>query len=383
MNKTRNQIQTEALLESEKYPRSLIFAATGSGKSKVAIDRCKKIVKENPRAKIMLIVPTEKLRDHNWKEEFFKWRAKTIWKRNVKRSCYVSARKYAGKDYDFVILDEVHNITISNSEFFFKNGIHKALGLTATPPEDKEKKQILYRVLGFRVAYTLSLDDSVELGIVAPYEITVIELRLNSTDRYVKSGSKAKPFYQTEAAKYNYLSNTIGRLMFNRTPSGQKTLKFKLFERMRFIYNLRTKTEAAKWILENKILPSLRTLIFCGSIEQAEELCEHTYHSRTNDYDFNLFNEKEINRLSCVRALNEGMNINDLDVGFIVQLNSKKLDLVQRMGRIVRHREGHIGQIYVLCVLDTQDEVWVKKAISGLDESRIKYIRFENLRDEI
>ena len=371
----KSKIQEECLDKARKVNYSMVVAATGVGKSKIAVDYAKEIVKENPLAKILIIVPTEKLRDENWKEEFKKWEADGIWANNIDRSCYVSANKYIENNYDLVILDEIHNITPNNALFFSQNVVHKAIGLTATLPSDLEKTEILFNELDFQVVKTISLEQAVELGLVSPYNIKVIEVDLNNKDKDIKAGNKAKPFFQTEYAAYKYLDSTINRMMFSRSPA----LKFKLLQRMRFIYNLESKTKAAEYLLENVIPEQERTIIFSGGIKQAERLNEHYFHSKTNDADLNSFKEGEINRLSCVNSLNEGHNIANLDNALVVQLNSKELNLVQRIGRVIRYREGHEATIYILMASNTQDEKWVNKALANFDKSKIEFIRYKNL----
>lgn len=379
-NQIKSKIQAEILPKVREEDRAIVVAATGIGKSKVAVDYAKEICKEKKNAKILIIVPTEKLRDENWLEEFVKWNAKTIWSKNVTRTCYVSANKLAGQEYDLVILDEIHNVTENNALFFLQNIVYKAVGLTATLPKDDIKKEILFTELAFKIVYELPLDIAVELGLVSPYEITVVEVRLDDKEKYIKSGTKDKPFFQTERKKYDYLSLLVKRLMFSNNHLSKRTLKFKLLERMRLIYNLKTKTEAAEYLLKEVIPYNERTLIFCGSILQADHLNEHSFHSKKKNHeDFDRFKGEEINRLSCVNALNEGHNIPNVDNGLIVQLNSKELNLVQRVGRIVRYRKGHIAQIYIVCAIDTQDEKWVAKALENFDKSSIKYMRYENL----
>ena len=62
-NEIKSKIQKEALDCAKKVNRSMVVMATGSGKSKVAIDYTKEIVTSNRDARILIIVPTEKLRD--------------------------------------------------------------------------------------------------------------------------------------------------------------------------------------------------------------------------------------------------------------------------------------------------------------------------------
>jgi superfamily II DNA or RNA helicase len=375
-NKIRGKVQSEA--ESALFRAKLwgaIYMATGTGKSKIAADISDLILKERESwdtSRPLIVVPTEKLRDENWREEFHKWGYQDSWE-SVERCCYASLAKYENEHFSMVILDEGHNITENNSTFFTKNKVDACILLTATKPEKFSIKNEILKALRIDSVYEISLDEAVKLGLVAPYDITIVTTHLNNVDKFPIGGSKKAPFNQTEQEKYKYLS----KLAITR-PSKAVYLK-----RMRFIYDLHTKTEAAKYILENVIPKELRTLIFCGSIDQAETLCDHSFHSKRNDTDYNLFKEKKINRLSCVNALNEGDNIDDLDCGFIVQLNSKELHLIQRIGRTVRFRPGHIAKIIILCVKDTVDEQWVNNATKNLNAAKTTRIELSRLKMEL
>lgn len=371
----REKIQKEALdAVLVNGGSGVLCLATGAGKSKIAIDYVKlfyESMKKNFRC--LLVVPTEKLRDENWKDEFDKWKAKVIYRTNVERTCYASLNKLKHKEYDLVILDEVHRTTENNSKFFKQNTVHNILGLTATYPKD-EIKQLLMKDLKLDIVYTLSLDKAIEEGIVAPYKIKVVELFLDDKEKYIKAGSQAKSFMTTEYGQYQYMTNVIQKIMY----SGKPAPKWLFLKRMQMIYNLKSKTELAKKIIAT--LPEDdRTLIFCGSIDQANQLCEHQFHSKTDDTDFKAFCSEEINKLSCVNALNEGHNIPNVDSAVIVQLNSQELNTVQRIGRCIRYRPGHEAIIYILSVVQTQDEKWVAKALESFDKDNIEYINAKNL----
>ena len=371
----REKIQKEALdAVLVNGGSGVLCLATGAGKSKIAIDYAKlfyESMKKNFRC--LLVVPTEKLRDENWKDEFDKWKGKVIYRVNVERTCYASLNKLKHKEYDLVILDELQRITENNVKFFKQNTVHNILGLTATYPKD-EIKQLLLKDLGLNIVYSLSLDNAIEQGIVAPYKIKVVELFLDDKEKYIKAGSQTKSFMTTEYGQYQYMSNVIQKIMY----SGKPAPKWLFLKRMQMIYNLKSKTEIAKKIIAN--LPEDdRTLIFCGSIDQANQLCEHQFHSKTDDTAFKAFCEEKINKLSCVNALNEGHNIPNVDSAVIVQLNSQELNTVQRIGRCIRYRPGHEAIIYILCVIQTQDEKWVAKALDSFDKDNIEYINAKNL----
>lgn len=376
INKIKDKLQKEVqfLWEKNNY-KGLAALCTGAGKSKIAIN----IISDNKhKGKWLLIVPTEKLRDENWAEEFSKWKKKTYYSK-LDRECYASLAKVDLSKYTGVILDEGHNITLANSEPFralSKKQLKslKILALTATPPTEENKIEI-FNYLGLSMIKEVKLDEGVDLGIVASYEIIVVETQLDNTKLNSQGGTKDKPFMTTEASNYQFKSRRIQQIQF----SGKPVPKFLYLNRMHMLYDLQSKTDAAKLIL-NSITKDAKTLIFAGSIKQAEELEKNTFHSKTDDKDLKLFQKNKINKLSCVQSLNEGINISDLDIGVVVQLNSNPRNLIQRIGRLVRLRNGHKAKIYILSCSNTQDEKWVEKAIEGLDRNNITYTSIKNFK---
>lgn len=367
----KSLIQKEALQKwlNNKFIGTLAIA-TGVGKTKIAIDALNLLYTEDCRC--LLVVPTENLRDKNWKEECEKWDSMKVYSR-LARECYVNLSKIKGQKFDLVILDEAHCITENNSEFFKNNQISRVLALTATPPKDRVKFNLLNSIAPIIFEYTL--ENGIKDGIITPFKIKVVDLVLDNKDKYVKAGSKAKPFLQTEEAQYSYLDKLVTKSYFTER---KDATKFALLARMRFIYNIKSKTKLAQYIIDN-YMKDERSLIFAGRIEQAEELCKETYHSKTNDTNLSKFQEQKIQKLSCVQALNQGINIPNVDSAIITQLKSKDHHVIQQIGRVVRWREDHIANIWVLRLLNTVDEDWVNAALAGFDPSLIEYIYHKNI----
>jgi len=380
VNTVRGIVQEEAKQAVIKNNGGMIAMATGSGKSRVAVELAKHYFDPQDDYHGALLVPTEKLRDENWEEEFTKWEAKILWK-HTERLCYASASKVKEYNFPLAILDEGHNITDLSSEFFINNKVERTVLLTATPPSDPIKRQILSD-LGIYLVYELTLDQAVRLGFVAPYKITVISVALDNVTKNIPGGTKLKPFLTTESAAYAYYSKSIQQAMFDKTPSGKKRHQFAILRRMQFIYKIPSKTVAIKFLLEQVIPKTDRTIVFCGNIEQAEDVCPYFYHSKSGDKHYNAFKSEEINRLSCVKAINEGHNFPGVDSGIIGQLNSKEKDLVQRIGRLIRFRPDHEAHLYIVVSEGTQDEKWLENAVSNLDQSKIEYVRFVNFKNK-
>lgn len=307
VNKVREKVQNEAIQAVvDNGGTGMVAMATGSGKSRVAVELAKyyfdKIDWTPPIFKLAVIVPTEKLRDENWKEEFTKWEASHLWEKTL-GLCYASGSKIKDEVIDLAILDEGHNITELSSDFFVNNVVENTILLTATPPTDMVKKQILSD-LGIKLVYELTLDQAVRLGFVAPYKITVITVPLDNVTKNIKGGNKANPFMTTEAATYAYHNKRVQQCFGDQTSQGRAKMKFAILGRMQFIYKIPSKTQVIKFLL-NKVIPEEdRTIVFCGNIEQAEDVCPTFYHSKSGNESYDAFKAEKINRLSCVKAVN-------------------------------------------------------------------------------
>ncbi len=378
----REIIQKEAvdsIIEADGT--GILSMATGSGKSFITIQYIKHLYDQNPNVVVYICVPTQKLRDENWDNEFKKFKLGYLLN-NIRKICYASAHKVADENIDLLVLDEGHNITELRSEIF-TNEPKRTLLLTATMPTNKLKIKLFKSLNLNKVIYHLPLDKAVEYGLVSPYKITIVECRLDNTEKYIKAGSKSHGYFQiTEQAQYEYLTKAIGKLMYMNTPQSKKSREMMIIKRVQFIKGLKTKFEIAKFIKDKLIDESDKLLIFAGNIAQAEELSKHTFHSKKKDHtDFNNFVNDKINELACVDALNEGVNLNAVDKAIIVQCFSDPRVLTQRVGRLIRFKEGHRGEIFIICVVNTRDEEWVKNSIKDFDPLSIEFIRFENLKN--
>lgn len=363
----KSKIQKEIVGNLPVPCHGLINLAPRVGKTKIAIDIIKK---EKPKS-ILWVTPNTKLRDIDIPEEFKKWRALTYYKK-TDIICWASLANQKGK-YDLIILDEYQDITINNAEPLLNGSIsyNNIIGLSGTHPKHEEKLD-LYNTLKLDVLIELSIDEAVDKKLIAPYKITVVECRLDARTKNIKGGSKSKPFLTTEEKHYSYLTRIINAKLY----SGQIVPKFFYLNRMRFIYDLKSKNAFAKKFV-NKL--EGRTLVFAGSIKMAESISKYTYHSKTDDEHLNLFLDGKIDTLACVNAGGVGFTYKDVDNFVIVQINSdKKGDATQKIARSLVLQDGYVANIFILCTVGTVDEKWKDKVLEGFNKDNVEHVSWKN-----
>jgi len=344
-----------------------IAAGTGFGKSRVAIMEIDRMVAgemDTTPHQILLVTPTEKLRDENWPQEFIDWGYDRNCLGWVKSICFASLKKEIGNKYKLVIIDEVHHITSLSAAAFLETGVNPltefcaanlgsaVMGLTATVPDakrDPEKAKIIAQVAP--VVFTYSLDQGVEDGMIRDYEIRVIQSSLDNVSKCIEAGTKVKPFKTTEEAQYQYLEKNIRKfraLEASALPAKKagfaKLGMFATMARNRFLYNLPSKTELAQRCIKH-IAKGKRTLVFCGSIEQCNLLLgDNVYHSKSGSDSFRKFNAEEIDILGVVNAANEGLNFVNLDQGLVIQVDSNERSITQRVNKPALYKLFKFGE---------------------------------------
>lgn len=355
--------------------RGTMEMATGTGKTRIGIRAAAEELNKNPDALVYIVVPTETLRDVDWPAEMKDAGYEGLEKK-VRLICWVSLPKERpNRDVDLVVLDEAHHITTQNAGFFNRDEykVWKILGLTATLPGTKWQQDVDKRtIIDFLCpsVFKITLEQAIELKIVTDFEMYVLKFDLDDTDYYLLTGPKLKQYKTTELKLYTKLTKQMQRATFMKN-EGMKFVAIQ--KRTEFLYNLRTKKHLAQDVIKQVMTKNERTILFCGSIAQSAELCgDQVYHSKTNDDMLTAFRDEKINYLGVVQALNEGKNLPNIDQILVIQLTSKELNIIQRIGRAIRWRENHIPKVIVLVAKGTADEKWYKEAVKNFDKSRIK-----------
>ena len=354
----RDKVQAEALKKTIGINRCGLGLATGVGKTLVALNHLEN--NYSPMLNILVVAPKLSIFD-SWRTEALKFdKQKLLTKATF--TTYLSLNKKNPKDFDIVYLDECHSLLDSHREFLNEyNG--KILGLTGTPPKyhKSEKGRLVDEFCP--IVYEFVTDSAVNNNILNDYQILVHELELSTKNNYLVE-MKNKSFKTSEQKNYSYWCNRID--------TGAGSMHMLRIMRMKAMKEYPSKLQYAK-LLFTSIKD--KCILFANTQEQADRLCEYSYHSNNIDSEANLemFKEGTINKLSSVMQLNEGVNIPNLRQGIIMHAYGNERKSAQRIGRLLRLNPDEKAIVHILCYKHTVDEKWVKTALEGLDSSKIEW----------
>jgi superfamily II DNA or RNA helicase len=380
INKIRDTEQKKALNSWAKQGFvGSVIAGTGFGKSRVGVLAIDYILNQPSRSNkqaALILVPTVQLQEQ-FRNEFIKWGLEYCLD-SVDILCYQSAYKLQGHHYDIVVCDEIHLGLSNEYRKFFKYNIYDSLlCMTATLPEEDDYKDILNKIAP--TAYTITLDKCVQLGIVSPYSITCVPVTLTVDEKEsYKKANNSFVQWKYQLGQFNAFESAQ-MIMANKNAlpgEKQKAVMFYKAIRMRkkivdFAENKITKFK--KIYEENK---DKKILVFGGANDFTDQLCASisphavSYHSKKTkkqkEAALESFRDDTINVLCSTKALNQGFDVPNANMGIVCGITSKSLSMIQRIGRLVRFKEDKIGEIIILYVKDSQEEKWLKNAVKSL-----------------
>ena len=346
-----------------------IIAGTGFGKSRCGVLAVAHALENGGRA--IVLVPTVQLQEQ-FAEEFKKWGHTALLTR-VEIVCYASAHKLNDNHYEIVVCDEVHlGLSPVYRKFFERNTYDKILCMTATLPEEDEYKVLLKGLAP--TVYTITIDECVAKGLVAPYDIYCIPVQLTDIERqaYKKANNL---FVQCKYRLGGFDAfNEANRIL--RGGPGDKGAAAQFFNSIRqrkaVVQHAENKLSMAKHIAAHHT--GEKILTFSGTNEftnmMAEELDGLVYHSgktkKKREQTLEDFKATDGAVLCSTKALNQGFDVPDVGVGIIAGLESKSLPMIQRVGRLIRFQKGKRGRVYILYVANSQEEKWMDQATKTL-----------------
>lgn len=384
---TREQIRNDILNLKSKY--ILAELPTSVGKTRVALEFMND---KKATGNILIVIPRLILID-NWKKEFIKWGYEP-YLTQVTFTTYISLPKYTkGKMYDLVIFDECHHLSERAREAAEELISNYTLLLSATVNRTLKKEfKMLFPQLE---CYKISMREAIDEDILPDPEVFLVPLELsNNIIETMVINPKAKkttkvsfPYrfmarkdkntkYIIECTQQEYYSDLSAMIDFykrNYFHTNNQAIYFrwqqKAKERLMWLSGL--KNNVVLQLLEK--LKDKRTLTFCNGIEQTEILGKYCINSKNTESDSILedFNNEKINHITACNILNEGANLTNCQVGIFVSINSSDTMRIQKLGRILRHKEP---KIFIIYYKDTREEELVQEMLENYNSELVTIV---------
>lgn len=386
---TRTERQIEVLKRWRLNNFSGIFqAATGFGKTYTAIMAIKGMVPRVGMQSCLIVVPTIALKNQ-WEKELKDHKV------NFAEVLVINTAIKQNRNYDMLVLDECHRYAAESFRNIFNVINFKyILGLTATLEREDNLHEVILEYL--QVIDKVTVDEALENNWISPYTVYNIAVPLSQQEQidYNKSDNAFKHF----AAKLGY-----GGQAFKNAGSYLKSSDKVLQGQAGAYYNAMRKRKNICLNNSNKIdavdaiitaLGKRNGLIFSATTEFAEDLQDKlgdicmTFHSKiTKKVQKEIvarFKDKrtKVRYLSTVQALNEGFNVPDCSLAIIAGSNSTKRTFIQQLGRVVRMQPDKQAVIVNLYSPGTQDEVWMKKRLDGIDKNRVIFCNLDEFLNQ-
>lgn len=388
---TREEV-TKRIRESP-FANYLLILPTGHGKTYQALTIIDRHVLE-PK-EILIAVPRLVLID-SWKEEFKKF-GFSHYLPHVTFTTYNSLSKHINKDWYVTIYDECHHLSERCREIVSNINSKHTCFLSATVKPDLQ----FWIECQFPVMEVIkvNLRDAIEQEVLPDPRVYLMPLHLDNscfTETIIKE-SKAKNkwaacFYKdrwkylkdynvkikcTQKQYYTEISNDIEYWKQKAMSSHffkNKWLKL-CGDRLKWLSDKKTDTI----LLLLKYLKNYRTLTFCNSIEQTEQLGKYCINSKNKDSReiLKMFNDKKIKHITSVNMLNEGCNLTDCKIGIFASINSSEVLVKQKNGRLLRHKKPIIIIPYYI---NTREEELVKIMLENYNPELVSTItKFEDI----
>ncbi len=277
-------------------------------------------------------------------------------------SAWMHAERY-GAQFGLVIFDEVHHLpgpTYSQSALSCIAPFR--LGLSATPERQDGDETALGELVG-PIVYRREIGDLAG-EFLAEYRTEVIGVRLSDTDRAAYDDARAeyREFVESRGIRMggrggwsHFLREAArsreGRSAF-RAWRRSRTLLQGAPAKLRVLTDLLRRHRDGRVIVftnDNATVYQISTQLLLPAITHQTDLKERRA-------TLAAFADGTLPVIVTSRVLNEGVDIPSADVAVVLSGTSTVREHVQRLGRILRRREGKQAVLYELVVEQTVEE---------------------------
>lgn len=379
--------------------------ATGVGKTTTAIKCVQSVLKKYTGFRVLVVVPTETLKD-----QWVKALAKAGLFMNAEVAIINTVVKHKW-NCDILVLDEIHRMAADSFQQVFDKVKYKLiLGLTATLERLDERHTIIERYCP--VCDRISIEEATQNGWLAPYKEYKVYIDVDLTE-YNALNREFNEHFAFFNYDFDLCMKLVGKdgfrkrmafrdLLYTGTDPTTKSRLLKditfhamgfmrtMQKRKAFIYSHPKKVEIANLILDYR--RDSKAITFSPTIEVAEKIkYGGVLHSKQtkkkNAMTLEDFIPMKVGVLNTSKALNEGADIQGLNLAIILSNTSSKTEKTQRIGRVIRFSPNKVAEIFTLVLRGTVEEEWFirsnadKKYITIDEEQLMHVLKHEEFKE--
>lgn len=362
---------------------------TGVGKTKTAIMALDRVFKHRPDMdKIVISVPKRDL-IKQW------WEQLNVWGKNLDKyhritiETHAATYKRKANTINFIIFDEFHNILADNYiKILRNNNLHCIVGLSATLTQDKLNLLKDVSANTIRVVMKYNIDQAQDDGVTAKskkanWRVSLSVSEKRNYDKYSSVLSKMRIDVPDISPKTAGLA-LKGQYCFKGcTPGNSLRIAGKytklVSSRRKLLYNVLGKKEAladlGKYLIKHKqkaiVFGELTdTLVLIQKYLTNKGIPSAVYHGKMKDKDLEnvllSFKNNDICMILTAKKFNEGVDMPEVEWGIEIGGNSSVIQNPQRIGRIIRYKEGKIGKFVHITSVGTVEQNWIIGAYKNL-----------------
>jgi superfamily II DNA or RNA helicase len=332
----------------------IAHVVTGAGKTRFAEMCIAHFMSGNPNGHVVILVPTVALLDQWYvdlsedlgleDEEIasYSGRAKPQSPRPVNVVVMNTGREVAprlsAERPTLLIVDECHRAAPSQNARALRGEHQATLGLSATPHREYDRglEEVLIPRLG-PIFFSYDYADARRDGVITEFSLLNISV----------------PLQPDEQKRYDSLTHRVGKAMRVVQAGEEDREKLKRLLRMRasvsggallrvpVSVNVAMKHRGRQMVIFHERIPAAEEI---AEILGARGLTATIYHSKISDVvrrdNLRLFRRGAFQVLVSCRALDEGVNVPEAEVGIIASSTASSRQRIQRLGRVLRPARG-------------------------------------------
>jgi DNA phosphorothioation system restriction enzyme len=265
---------------------------------------------------------------------------------------HIRIRIASGAPHHLLIADEVHNLGAGRIKEMLPEGIIMRLGLSATPERNYDPVGTLTVLTYFGgIIYEYPLSRAIAEGRLCRYRYypVLVQLTDDEADAYEEITSKLARFFHGGGTD-DEVREAAMRL---------------LIKRARLIAGAVNKLEALSRVITSLPEPPRKAIFYCGDgrttdsisddevrqIQAVARLLGETHGLRVRNFTYREspqereeilrdFDSGFLDGIVAIRCLDEGIDLPDLQMGFLLASSTNPRQFVQRRGRLLRNAAG-------------------------------------------